>query len=164
MIIECHDSEVESPGGTLFGRAGTGGSIEYPYQAEMWVQEMLTAATCRVYVHDHTLGYVYAVWSRDQNGTLHYVAKAKDWLGEWQLPFLTEARLISTAILGDESHCEIRTLDEGAQWAAEQLLDPTIATAIVVDKDGVLAAWEKNKNGPVLVAKGPRPLPPPATL
>jgi hypothetical protein len=59
---------------------------------------------------------------------------------------------------GPEDYNDVHNFDEALEWATTWLVG-SIVTAVVLDKDGVLAAWEKDTNGPLLVAKGPRPFP-----
>ena len=155
IIVEHHDNKLDEKG-TLIGLVGKEGSVEYAYQAEMWAQELLNTGTHRVYAYGYRTAL--AVWAYTDKGDTFYVGHAKGWSGEWQLPFLTDATGVATAIFGQK---DIGTMDEAAAWAAGQLAQANIATAVVLDQDGVLAAWEKGPEGPALVAKGPRPLPMP---
>lgn len=155
MIIEHHDNEVASDKGTLLGRAGMGGTIEYPYQAEMWVKDLMGGSTRRIYVYD-----TYQVWAVfSQDGPRYRVP---EWTGEWQVASASPYKNIATAFCGPERHHLVHNLDEAEVWAKKWCYAADIGTAVVLDKDGVLLSYERGPEGPVLVAKGPRPLPIPA--
>lgn len=158
MIIEFHDDEIENAvQGTLGSRAGINGTIEYAYQAEMWVQEMRDIPSCpftRVFAISG--GQVYAIWKRNTDGTMSYVARSPAHDGEWQLPFVHPgATVVVVAMLGEH----VASVDDATPWAAEQLRYPNVACATLLDADGVVMAWERGPDGPVLVARGPRPFP-----
>ena len=158
MIVENHDGEVGNNQYSLLGRAGHDGSIDYPYQAEMWAQLLLDDnVTRRVYVYNRT--NVCAVWSRDEQGKLYCVAQAPEWNGEWELSFLYENKSdIAVMKLDSDDYINATKMDAVKAWATEELRRPLIATAIALDCHVLVAAWEWNTDGPVLIAKGqPRP-------
>lgn len=155
MIVEHHDDEVNEGQNSLRGNAGyKGGSICYAYQGEMWAQEMIAdKLTRRIYIHS---GDVLAVWAHDERGTVSYVAKSPRWDGEWQLPLLYPDRTdIAILRLEAEDRFNTNKMSGVATWAAEQLKRANIATAVALDKNGVVCAWEPGNTGPTLVAKGP---------
>lgn len=154
MIIEHHDDEVGHDRGTLLGRVGMGGTIEYPYQAEMWVKDLMSGSTRRIYIYDTY--QVFAVFSQD--GPRYLVP---EWTGEWKVVSASPYRNIATAFCGPEQHHLVHNLDEAEVWARKWCHAADIGTAVVLDKDGVLLAYERGPEGPVLMAKGPRPLPVP---
>lgn len=159
MIIEFHDDEVDDVvRGTLLGRAGAGGTIEYAYQAEMWVQqEMRDVLSCPI-VRAFAVGcdHVAAVWKRNADGTMSYVARSTTYDGEWQLPYVhPEAAAVATAMLGEDA----ASVDDASRWAVEQFRQRDVACAVLLDAHGVVMAWERGSEGPVVVARGPRPFP-----
>jgi hypothetical protein len=150
MYVEHHDDEIESEEGTLRGRLTR--PVDYTYQAEMWAQDMLESSmTRRVYAFAG--GSVYAVWGRDHD-IKSYVARSPAYDGTWELPFFyPNVTTIATAVLGRE----VASFEDATHWA-EQALSSDIATAVLLDKDGVLAAWEGGIEGFRLMSKSPRPL------
>lgn len=152
MIVEDHDCQVIRDKSTLLGRVGMEGSVEYPYQAELWVKNLMGGTNRRIYVYDTYL--VFAVFS--ESGPRY---RAPEWTGEWRLESASPYRNIATAFCGPEQYHLVHNLDEADAWAKLYCLAGDVGTAVVLDKDGVLLAYERGPEGPVLVAKGPRPLP-----
>lgn len=156
MIIEFHDNDVGNTSvGTLFGRVGHNGTIDYAYQVEMWVQDTFKDSFPITRAYAIGNGKVYAVWKRDLAGKTFYVARDSGYDGEWQLPnAYPGATEVVTAMLSRE----VSSIDVAARWAAEQLCDG-VACAVLLDEEGMIAAWERGPEGPILVARSPRPLP-----
>jgi hypothetical protein len=156
MRLEVHDSEVDNKGkGTLV--ASLKNPVDYPYQIEMHVIELLqdVETARRFYVFDGMS--VFAVYGREDRGKVYYIGRAPEWRGEWELPFLyPSASSIVTTTLGQE----VKDMEEAALWAAKSLCG-VVATAIVIDEHGIVAAWEAGPQNAVLRATTPRPLPRP---
>jgi hypothetical protein len=156
MIVEAHDHEIENvTHGTLVATAGRLGTIEYVYQGEMYVQMMLADKPSARRFYAHEGGVLLAAWARDEQGRVSYIARDPRYGGSWKLPYLNP---ITHEIIAARLGRDVQDLDEAARWTAAQLQN-TVATAILFDRDGILAAWEKGLDGPILVAKSPRPLP-----
>ncbi len=154
MRLEAHDHEVDNgAAGTLTVRLKNG--VDYAYQIEMHVQDWLHyfKRARRFYAFD--AGSVLAVYGRGDHGEMYYVGRDPRWSGKWELPSLyPQTTGIVTAIIGRE----VKDFEEAVQWA-ERALHGNVATAVVIDGDGVLAAWEADLKGAILVSKSPRPLP-----
>lgn len=157
MIVEFHDDDIVNvEQGTLSGRAGAHGDVQYAYQAEMWVKDMFEDPTAirRAYAISNTT--VLAVWHRAPNSGMHYVARHPNYGGEWELPYeYPEAKTLVAGVLGKD----VQTLDEAVDWAATQLRNDGVACVVLLDHEGLLRAWENLPDGPSLVARSPRPLP-----
>lgn len=153
MIIEFHDDALGDPRGTLGMRVGRQGTIELAYQAEEYVRDYFRSYPVirRAYALDNDYSYVYAVWKRDLDGNTCYVAKSPEFNGEWDLPYVfPEATNMVVALLG----AGVKPLDV-EQWALGEIRG-TIACAVLLDPEGLVAAWEKGPDNPILVAKSPR--------
>lgn len=159
MIIEFHDDEFDDVAqDTLYSCAGINGTIEYAYQAEMWVQQEMRDASPCPFTRAFAVGggHIYAVWKRNTDGTMSYVARDPTYNGEWQLPYVhPQATAVTTAMLGED----VASVNDAARWAAEQFRHPDVACAALLDAHGVVMAWERGPDGPILVARGPRPFP-----
>lgn len=150
MQLEAHDANRQS--GTLAARVDHG--IDYPYQLEMFVQELIDTTILARRFYGFKEGTVLVVYGCDDN-EVYYVGRDEDWEGEWDLPFLyPHAMGIATAIIGRD----VRDMSEAAEWAQKALVG-NVATATVLDSDGILAAWELIEGTPTLVSQSPRPLP-----
>lgn len=152
MIIEFHDNDTGNAQGTLCCRVGHKSTVEYAYQAEMWVQDMFhdPSSLVRAYIVDYDS--VYAVLKRDPNGKICYVARDPEYNGEWQLPYAYPgATAVAATMLGEE----VKSMDDATRWASEQLRGE-VACAVLLDEHGVVAAWERGPEGPTLVAINPR--------
>jgi hypothetical protein len=152
MIIELHDSEVDNKHeGSLAGRVGREGTIEYAYQGEMWVQEIFGDEPSIVRAYAIIGGEVAVIWHKNSEGVVSYVARSNYWEGQWQLPFLYSSTLIAQAMLGRG----VNSMEEAAQWA-ELTLQGDCACAVLMDNDGFVAAWEMGPEGLILAARSPR--------
>lgn len=164
MLIEFHDTNLANEEhGSLAAHAGQNGTINCTFEAEELVQQIFgepTQSEMRGYLFDDNM--VYAVWHRDDSGIISYIAFDSNYDGELDLPFLFgDNTYMSTAMLGRD----INNLAEAAEWAKKELAKDLISCAILLDFQGIVAAWELDQDGkPVLVARGIRPPPKQVTL
>lgn len=151
-VIELHDDEVDNmTDGTLVAHIGRRhGTIEYAYQVEMHLQDVLGAKWRRAYLK--TADKVKAVWVRDmKSGAVQYLARDASYDGEWVLPFVAAPDAhIAVGIWGSD----IQTNADAFDWAVTQLSNA--ATAIVLNHGEIRSAWELVNGVPELVARGPR--------
>lgn len=150
-VIELHDNEIHNQAqGTRAGTIGRQGSIEYPYQVEMFVQDVLDRNWRRAYVK--IFNNVVAIFARDVvTGSVSYLFRAKEYGGEWQLPFVTSPDAqVAVANWG----ADVKTDHEAAAWATQSLTGNVI-TAVVLDHDDIRAAWELVNGSPQLISRGP---------
>lgn len=153
--IELHDSEIDNDvAGTRVARIGRGGTIEYAYQVEIHIQDMLGDTRWRR-AYLKTANSVKVVWVYDaQTGIVKYLARAEDYNGEWKLPFVASPNArIAVGMWGREA----TTDDQALAWATVQL--STAITAILMDRGDIRAAWELVDGTPQLVARGPQEQP-----
>lgn len=159
MKIEFHDGYVNNLlQGTLCAEAGKDGTIEYAYQAEIWVQDILQdpSPITRAFLVDYGKDYatVYAVYRRDPDGKLCCVGKRSDYDSEWRLPYShLGATTIVTALGGNRT--DENLIANMEKWAADQLKG-IVSCAVLLDEYGIVAAWERGNHEPVLIARGPR--------
>jgi len=155
-MIEFHDNEIDNTAqGTLGFRCGHNGTIEFAYQVEMWIQEMFGDHPSITRAYALSNGVVLAAWYRNSDRQMHYVARHPNYDGQWELPHLyPEATKLATATLGRE----VVSLEDAKLWATAELKRREVACAILLDEVGMLMAWERSPEGPVLVARSPRPL------
>jgi hypothetical protein len=152
ITLEFHDNDVNNVAqGTLCCAAGKQGTISYYYQAEMTMQEILEekdTPVSRVFVIVDR--EVVAVVYRNSQGNLYYSAKTKRCIGEWKLPFVDPKATAVVTKKVDVGTC----IEDGEVYAREVFKDDAIACVVMVDGQGVLAAWERGKDGVVLVTRG----------
>ena len=154
MILEFHDGELwGKEEGTLTGRVGHQGGIDSTYQTEMWIQDACGrphSPIRRVYALTD-LCRVAAIWSRDEHGTMRYVARSRTYNGAWQLPYhYCGLHEVAITVLGRE----FNNPSQGEAWA-DRVLNPPFAAAVLLGKDrSLLAAWERGAKGVFLVARG----------
>ncbi|NTW14104.1 MAG: hypothetical protein HGA31_03685 [Candidatus Moranbacteria bacterium] len=153
MKIEFHDEEIDNAEqGTLV--LATGDSIDYAYQAETHVQLWCSDETIkRSFVRTQNL--VLAVFRRNADGTISYVARHESYGGTWELPSAYEGITgIVTLRLGQD----VDSADVDIEMIAEHFMND-VAMVVLLDDDGILCAWERQSEGmPLLVARSPRPL------
>lgn len=99
-------------------------------------------------------GEPVAAWLRNGQGELRCVGHSPDYLGPRQIEFpyaypdatlLTSVRLDREVFVGTQE-----------RWATEQIIGAT-ATAVILDEQGIVAAWEPAQSGlmiPTLAATG----------
>ena len=139
MRIELHDTEVDNTKqGTLAATIGKDGSIEYPYQAEMWVQEALgdDNSIRAVLLSD---GTVLAVWRKDESKTV-FEFKSPHYRGEWVLPIDHE----DCPVFDFTGETNADGVDVVESWVTDQFVDDGRKYAIVVREGGVLGIWGGN--------------------
>lgn len=150
FTIELHDNALDDPRGTKNATVGRGGTIDYVYQVEMWLQDDSVterASWVRAYAMAH--GVVQAAWRRDADGALQYVGRTPEYDGEWQLPFASPN---ATKPVTGRWGTDATTMEEATAWAATQLRQEDVATVVMLDDAGLFAAWEPGEDGPQLVA------------
>ena len=118
FVIELHDGEVDNLAeGTLAGTCGRHGGIEYDYQVEMSVQEVIDQGWewRRAYVV--TGERVRVIWMYDKaTGEVRYLARTTSYTGEWQLPFVgSPDAQIAVGVWGRDASTD----DEAHAWAEE---------------------------------------------
>jgi len=160
---ELHDTELNNKkDGTLDAHIGTvHGSIEYEYQAEMWLDEGFARQphSVRAYFLRGD-GTPFAAWRRNPNKDpdtpflcIGHVAGYGEGEGS-PAPYVFKGRRDITVETGNR---KTLTRTDGLIWAQRKLVG-TVATAIVFDKQGIIAAWEpaqRRHDPPILVARGP---------
>lgn len=155
MVIEFHDDHIENGvDGSLRSFAGRLGTIEYAYQAEMWIQDILGDPNTIRRAYAIGRFFVHAIWAKTPDQKIHYIAKSSLFNGRWELPHLYPERTqLVTILLGRE----VKSWDDAQQWVIKNFGDD-IATIVLFDVEGLLAAWEKTGDNEVtLIAKNARP-------
>ncbi len=152
--IELHDDDMNnSARGSRVAQIGRGGTIDYAYQVEMWLQDpdILSERWYRAYLK--TENRIEVVWTRNPDtDEMHYLARAPHYTGEWILPFVeTPDAKVSVVTWGNN----ISTDEEAFWWASAELGIGAI-TAIVLDREGnIRFAWEIVDDVVRLIACGP---------
>ena len=151
--VEFHDNDYENVvEGTLSVIAGLKSEVEYAYQAEMWLEDLTRSGDYpRAYILDE--GTPLAAWRAENNGKLTCVG---------HLPHYPEADRLAmnylyagkTALVVSEISNGLRSTDDAAAWAAEQLRTGAFARAIVMHQAEIAYAWEMPDDTAVLVARG----------
>ena len=154
LRIEFHDGDIEDrKAGSLLAKPIT---VASPREAEIAIKEELSDPgefIHRVYISEH--GSVLAVIAPNE-GNAHYVGTSPHWRGEWEIPYLHQsARSIATAQIG----VHVGKDDDLDHWARQVLKDREYATAVLVDAEGVVAAWERSGEDVEKIAVSPRPIP-----
>lgn len=148
--IELHDTEIHNlDGGTLAGHIGRRGTIDYVYQVEMYLQDLLALPWRRAYLKAGR--EVKVIWVRDMaTDVVMYLARTPDYTGEWALPYVgsPDAR-IAVGLWGREAATE----SEAQAWAQVQLAGAV--SAILLEHGEIRAAWEMVGGSAQLVARGP---------
>lgn len=162
IIIEAHDNQLDNiTQGTLAGTIGRKhGTIEYDYQAEQWLSDISADGydfSRAYFIRD---GEPIAAWRHTANKEFSCISHTTDYDGAWrtETPYVyDDAMVIVAAHLGRE----VLTIEQGEAWANERLIG-AVATAMLLDKQGIFAAWERGtpeSPGAVLVARGPQHFP-----
>ena len=149
-VIELHDADVDDAvQGTLAAHIGRHGTIEYDYQVEMWLQDVLDHPWRRAYLK--TGERIKVIWVRDMvTGETRYLARSQDYTGEWVLPFVgSPDAQIAVGIWGRDASTD----EEALAWATRQL---TMAvSAVLLERGEIRAAWEMVDGAPQLISRGP---------
>lgn len=160
ITIELHNDDVRNVlDGSLVAAIGDTNTETWHAETRLEeVSEMYGSNILRAYfLRD---GVPMAAWLPSDDG-FKSIGCDPDYDGEWAVSSLyvdPQATRIAVAHLG---HDALLGLDGGVPWARQKLAG-AVATAILVDGDGIVAAWERGdrRHGdsggdPVLVAKGP---------
>jgi|GEM_PF-1895264 len=154
LTIEFHDTDViNASRGTLLASAGRYGAIEYDFQAEAYMHELTDDGVnfARAYILSES--GPRAVWQRLNDGPLQCIAHSNDYVGAPKLDMLyvyPDAMLIESKLIDRKDVSP----DLDRDWASGRLVGAT-ATAILFDEQGIVAAWERVRGMPQLVARGP---------
>lgn len=159
IIIEAHDNQLDNVvQGTLAGTIGRkNGTIEYEYQAERWLSEISEDGYDFSRAYFLRDGEPIAAWRHNTNKSFSCIGHTNDYNGAWraETPHVYEdAMLLSAARLGRE----VLTMQQGETWASERLVG-AVATVVLLNEQGVVAAWERGTaESPeaILVARGPQ--------
>ncbi|HJQ08261.1 MAG TPA: hypothetical protein VJ836_02130 [Candidatus Saccharimonadales bacterium] len=159
IIIEAHDNRLDDvTQGTLAVTIGRkNGTIEYDYQAEQWLSDISEDGYDFSRAYFLKNGEPIAAWRHDETKRFSCIGHSTDYEGAWRIetPYVYEdAMLIVAARLGRE----VLALDQGDAWANERLVG-AVATAILLDEQGIVGAWERGTvESPraILVARGPQ--------
>ncbi|HSW74609.1 MAG TPA: hypothetical protein VLG16_01935 [Candidatus Saccharimonadales bacterium] len=159
IIIEAHDNQLDNIAqGTLAGTVGRkNGTIEYDYQAEQWLSDISEDGYDFSRAYFLRDGEPVAAWRHNANKSFSCIGHTNDYDGAWrtETPYVYEdTMLIIAAHLGRE----VLTVEQGQSWANERLIG-AFATAVLLDKHGILAAWERDvseSSETILVARGPQ--------
>lgn len=149
-VIELHDDELENAAqDTRAGSIGRHGTIEYDYQVEAHLQDILDRPWRRAYLKAGDC--VRVVWVRDMaTGEVRYLARSQGYTGEWKLPFVgAPDAQIAVGVWGHNA----TTYEEGCTWASQQLANA--ATAILLEQGEICFAWEMVDGAPQLISRGP---------
>jgi predicted metal-dependent hydrolase len=150
-VIELHDDQIDNQkDGTLVAHIGRRhGTIEYAYQVEMHLQDVLEKKWRRAYLK--TGNKVNAIWVRNmKTGAVQYLARDASYDGEWVLPFVGSSNAhIAVGIWGSNACTDAEALN----WATAQL--KKAVTAIILDRGEIRFAWELVNGSPKLITRGP---------
>jgi len=144
MIIEAHNRNIDK-GYTLAYKVSR---LAHAREAEGWTDIFFEKrpSVRRYYIYDEE--GILAVLAHEEGG-LYYIAKHERYKGARTLPYLYPSHTFAATIFPNTE----RDVEHEDQWGRLRLQEG-MTTFIMLDPDGIVAAWENTAAGPALISRG----------